>query len=93
LFLITLLYFSVFGIFLYRSQYSFVFIFCLTTCLKTFSIPDLDYKLLKKDLHVVEDLGLLKSTPINAASNNHSPKRWRILLHRGRFSANILGSI
>lgn len=45
------------------------------------------------NLHVVEDLGLLKSTPINAASNNHSPKRWRILLHRGRFSANTLDSI
>lgn len=44
------------------------------------------------NLHVVEDLGLLKSTPINAASNNHSPKRWSILLHRGRFSANTLGS-
>jgi len=49
--------------------------------------------LIKINLHVAEDLGLLKSTPINAASNNHSPNRWRMLLHRGRFSANILGSV
>jgi len=77
------------GFFVIVSQYPFVFIFGLIT----FFIPDLGYTLFKKNLHVVEDLGLLKSTPINAASNNHSPKRWRILLHRGRFSANILGSV